>query len=603
VTVTEKKSLDLSEWQWFWRMLRPYAIPQSVSAGLLLAATFISLTDPLILKWLIDEGIRGHRGSLILWAILLFVAVYGARIVLVAVGTLFSMRTAQGVMLRLRLALVRRLLTLDARFYDAYPVGDLLQRVEQDVELAGEVGKELFPNFMRIIVSVTTAIVIMCVLDPWLTCIILPCLPIFLYFREKFRSRLEGAADCARTRIGERSSLLAECLQGALQVQLLQSEHTVLKKWSGLLVRSARTAVRQSCIEVSYLAIWLAAFAILTAGILGVGAYQVIHGVLTLGSYIAFYGYTMRLFEPLGFAVETYSRLKRAGGSIRRIAQLQAYSSNTEGRAIAQTSVTREVYKLAFHRVHFQYKDNQPLLHDVTFSVAGGEKVALIGPSGSGKSTLAKLVVRLYETDTGMISVNGLDILGVELRELRRMISYVPQQPFLFQGTLRENATLGVGSSQQKHLEQFAELSCFDSVVQKFPSAWNHVLGPNGSGLSDGEKQRLALVRGLLHNRPILILDEITSVLDPILEEELLRRLEDHVRDKAVLIISHRVAAVRWSDKAFLLDKGRIVNAYHPRDLVQLELVATQLWLGSSEDPSERQPVARLFARQADYAE
>ncbi|HEX2059224.1 MAG TPA: ABC transporter ATP-binding protein, partial [Thermoanaerobaculia bacterium] len=309
--------------------------------------------------------------------------------------------------------------------------------------------------------------------------------------------------------------------------------------------------------EIRYAA-W--AFALITgttALVLLAGAWEYMQGRLTIGSYIAFYTYLLRLFDPVSAAIATYVRLKRAGGSISRLTELEEHQPAVRDDDGA-TIVPALVNEVAFRNVGFGYDESRPVLRGIDVTVRRGEKVALMGQSGSGKSTIAKLLVRMYDAREGEVAVDGNDVRRIRVRALRRIASLVPSTPTLFAGTIRENVLLGQRGIDEQQLDELAKIACFDSVVARFPERWDHVLGTAGSGLSEGERQRLGLLRALVRHRDVLILDEATGALDARTESELLTRLRSYTDDRLVLVITHRPSPAEWADRVLLLQDGKV---------------------------------------------
>jgi ABC-type multidrug transport system fused ATPase/permease subunit len=532
----------------------------------LVLATLLSLVDPLIIKWLIDSGLQRGRWPPILMAIAFFGLVYFARLALLFVSSLSSMRIIQHVVLRVRLRLLRRLQQLDGTFYDSHQVGDLSQRLEQDVEQAVQAGVDLLPTVVRIVVGASVTLVVMVALDWRLSCVVLPFVPAWVYLRAGFRKRFERAADMTRQLAGRRASLLNELLGACAEVQLLGAERFFHRKYARQAIEATRASFEQRRMELLYFAGAYSAITVVTGGVLLTGAWEVVRGGLTLGGYIAFYSYLTRLFDPLAAAVETYSRLKRAGGSIRRITEVERTEAKVKEVVSAVRLLPEQIKAISCRQVTFDYTTTSPVLRDVNVQIRRGQKVVLIGPSGSGKSTLAKLLTRLYDPCAGAVQVGDHDLRDVTLRSVREMLSLVPPHPVLFSGTIWENVFLGCRPIAAHELQRLARIACFDTVVEKFQGKWEHILGPSGAGLSDGEKQRLGLLRALVRDRPVLILDEATGSLDSLIERELLDRLEEYVQEKIVLFISHRAAAAAWGHRVLTLRDGRRSDIRSPTD-------------------------------------
>ncbi len=537
------------EWRWLYSELLPFARPQAISAGLLLAGTSLSLVDPLIVRWLIDSGLREGRWSAILASVALFCAVYGLRMALVFRGTLLSTRIFNVMVLRLRLRLIRRLQRHDASFFSEHSVGELAQRFEQDAEQVGRVGVDLFPLLVRIVLSITLTLGVMAALDWRLTVVVLPFVPALLYLRVHFRQVLESAADTTRNAAGSRAGFLNEVLGAGIQIQLLGAEFFARRRFAREAVRAGRAYLDQRRKEMLYFVGALGISTAATATVLLVGAHQVVTGALTLGTFVALYTYLLRLLEPVGSAVETYTALKRAGGSLRRIVALEsARSGLTEPAAPSELDLAA-VGEIGCEGAEFGYRDGRPLLRGADLTLRRGETVSLIGPSGSGKSTLAKLLVRIHDVHAGTVRIAGTDVRELRVSALRGAVSFVPAQPVLFRGSIRDNVLLGNRRAGDDELASLAAMVRFDEVLGALPGGWEHVLGTGGSGLSDGEKQRLGLLRALVQRRPVLLLDEATGALDPALEHAVLAGLEAYVRDRIVLVITHRPATARWADR------------------------------------------------------
>lgn len=542
---------------WLGRQVRRYSVPYSLAVVPLLGATQLSLVDPLIVKWLIDSGLQGRSWTAIISAMVLFCTVYICRSMLLNCGGWRGEVVRQHMTHQLRRSLLRRLQALDAQFFDKHRTGDLVQRLDYDVEEVGHTISYLLPTGARIIVGVTTTLVIMLLLDWRLAACVLPVVPILVCLRLRFRATLEVQSQQNRAALGERASFLHEYLKAIIQFKLLAARGFFGRKLGRLGVRVSRTSLRQRRTELNYHAVSLGVMTLGTAGVLLAGAYEYMRGMITLGGYIAFYSYLMRLFDPLSAAVEVYSRLKRVGGSIRRIVEIQVAEPNVRDEPPARKLPTVVVTRAGCRMLGFGY-GSMPVLRDVHLDLVPGCRLALVGRSGSGKSTLAHLLVRLYDPERGSVFLGDQDVRRLRLASLYQHIAFAPSKPAFFRGTVRENALLGRSVREGRDLDNLAWVACFDSVLEKLAHGWDHALGEDGAGLSDGEKQRLGLLRALIADCEVLILDEPTSALDPAIERELLRRLGVHTKGKLVLVITHRPTMARWADRVLLLRDGRV---------------------------------------------
>jgi ABC-type multidrug transport system fused ATPase/permease subunit len=557
------------DWRWIHKKLAPFISLQVICTAYLLGASVLGLADPLVIRWIIDRGLRQTQWTPILLALALLLGLFAIRSVLLFIGNMMSASILLRWTFNIRLDLFDKLQSLDAHFYSSHPVGDLVLRMEQDVDLIGAVSVDLFPSLIRISLTTIILLAVMIYMDWRLTCLVVPFVPLFVLLRSHFRSALERASDIARRSIGERCNLLNEWLAGVLQIQLLDAGMGFKRRYGRGSVEAIRTMLGQRRVEMSYTVTTQAILALVTASVLAAGSLEVLRGMLTIGGYVAFYSYLIRLFDPLSAAIETYARVKRANGSIRHIRELEAACPLVSEIANPEGLVFPIPHEIECIKMQFAYPQQTDTLHSVDLRIKRGEKAALIGRSGSGKSTISRLLIRMYDPTAGKVLLDGRDISRLSIEDIRSCISLVPQSPILFSGSIRENVLLGKPTATMEELIELSHLTCFDSVVAKFPDQWEHRLGPGGSGLSDGEKQRLALLRALLQQKPILIFDEATSALDPAIEAELLTRMEAYSRDKIVLMITHRLSAACWSNKIIVLHNGGVAYECSPNDLAQ----------------------------------
>jgi ABC-type multidrug transport system fused ATPase/permease subunit len=399
----------------------------------------------------------------------------------------------------------------------------------------------------------------MAFLDWRLALIVAPLMPIFFYIQRRYRFLLRRKAEEVREASGRQSSLLNEILTGVMQLQLLGAERRLLRRYAHLNLVTMKGQIRQRKQELVYTVVEMSIIGVATAVIIGYGGSRVIEGTLTAGTLVAFYSYIGNIFAPMHEAVELNSRIQRVYASIRRLIALEQEPSAIEDAPEA-IPLPHPPRVLTCNNASFEYAPGKQALRNVDFEIRAGERIALVGESGGGKSTLLKLFARLYDPDEGSIEVDGRDIRGVQLRSLRQSISFVPQDPILFQGTVRDNLRHGCPSATQDEIEAASWVACFDSVVERLPKNLDTELGPMGDGLSGGERQRLAIARALLQHRPVLILDEATSALDPLTEHTLLSRLEQWCNGRIVITASHRLSNAKWADRIVVINQGMITG-------------------------------------------
>jgi ABC-type multidrug transport system fused ATPase/permease subunit len=337
---------------------------------------------------------------------------------------------------------------------------------------------------------------------------------------------------------------LEEHLAAILQIQLLSCEQREARRFARLSARAVRAHVRRRRTELFFSVLLYLIIVSGIAAVLSYGSYQVMVGTLTAGSLVAFYGYTMQLFAPLYGAIEIYSKLQRAAASVGRlleIAEAEVVMSDKPEAIVLHAKVPAAV---EFRDVSFGYDSERPVLNALSLSVNRGERVALAGSSGIGKSTIGRLLARLYDTCDGSVLIDGCDVRDLKLKSLRSAVILVPQDPVLFDLTLRENLLYGNTGATLEELERVSQIAQLEPVLSRLPHRWDEPLGPRGNRLSGGELQRPR----------VLILDESTSALDPLTETRLLAGLDGFLENVTTIVISHRPLPARWANRVVHLE-------------------------------------------------
>jgi ABC-type multidrug transport system fused ATPase/permease subunit len=546
----------------------------------------LSLLDPLVVRWLIDVALPRRDFRLVLLGTMIFCLVYLASVGVSYLASFLSCIVSQKMVFRLRISLLRRIHALPGRYHGNLQVGETLYRIEQDVDRVAELSGDILPLTIQMLVLGVMVLVTMGALNWRLTVVVVPLLPVFYALQRRFSSRLREAADSVQNQSGKVNAFLQEHLAGLLQLQLLNRAGAQAGKFARLAAEGARLQIRQRKTEISFGGASVSVIVLGMGLILGCGGYEVTRNTLTVGGLVAFYGYIFRLFTPVSIAIDLQSRLQRVGASIRRILDI-VEGQEQIGKRKSVTAMHYDVTPdLEFRSVCFCYDRSRPVLRDMSFRVEAGERVALVGMNGSGKSTIGLLATRLYEPDVGSILVGGQDIQRISHRSLRSVITLVPQDPILFDETVRGNLLYGNPAASSMELNTVAALTRFDQVLQKLPGGFDEPLGPLGSRLSGGEKKRLALARTLLQQPRILILDEITTALDAPAAVGLLQGLELFRQDRTLLVISHRPATILWADRILVVDQGAIVDFGKHDDLILRCAAYMSVW--QSQDKTSR---------------
>jgi ABC-type multidrug transport system fused ATPase/permease subunit len=566
------------ELRWLYHHARPFLSLLTANLACMLLGSALSLVDPLIVRWLIDNAIPRRNLRLVLLGTFLFCVIYLSSVAVNYASAFLSSVISQRMVFRLRISSLRHIQNLPARYHGNAKVGDTLYRLEQDVERVAELSGDILPLTLQMAILGVMVLVTMGCLSWRLTIIVVPLLPAFYLLQRKYSTRLKKAADKVQNQSGKLSGFLQEHLVGMLQLQLLNRTGTQTKKFARIAADTARYQIHQRATEMSF-GIRSVSVIVLGMGlILGYGGFEVTRNSLTVGGLVAFYGYIFRLFAPVSIAIDLQSRLQRVGASIRRIMELADSMPPISVNTNRLRTKADAVSDLEFKAVRFGYEDHRPVLRDLSFRIAKGETVAIVGMNGSGKSTIGLLATRVYEPESGSILLGGTDIREISLRSLRSIVTLVPQDPILFDETIRGNLLYGNPQATNKDLDTVAALAQLNEVLQRAPCGFDEPLGPLGNRLSGGEKKRLALARSFLQKPDLLILDEITSALDEPTAESILQGLDLFRRARTLIIISHRPATILWADRILVVAEGVAVDTGKHDQLIRRCPLYQRMW-------------------------
>jgi subfamily B ATP-binding cassette protein MsbA len=548
------------EFRWLASQVRPFWRLHVGSYLCVVLASILILLDPLIVRLLIDNVIPNRRVNWLPLVAVAFFFTYMGRLGFDSLAGMLNFRAVQKMTFRSRLHLLRHLQRLSAEYHDNRPLGDTLHRLQIDVDQIGTLSGEVIPSALRIVTVFSLVMTTMLVLNYRLTAIVLPLLPVFIFMRRRFHHRLRQASDSVQEQSGRMIGFLEEHLSTIVQVQLLSCEQREARRFARLSSRAVRAQMKRRATELFFSSLLYLIIVTGMASVLCYGGYQVMTGALTAGGLVAFYGYTMQLFIPLYGVVDIYSKLQRTGASVRRLLEI------TEADAVMRDVPNALALELGasgaieLKEVSFSYHPDRPVLNSISLRVESGERIALAGDSGNGKSTIARLIARLYDARAGSVLVEGVDVRNIKLKSLRSSVVFVPQEPVLFDVTLRDNLLYGNLHATQDELERVAGVVQLENLIRRLPRGLDERLGPRGNRLSGGERQRVALARALLQHPKVLILDECTSALDELTEQRLLRGLDHYLQGITTIIISHRPYPTRWANRVVHLNYGEICD-------------------------------------------
>ena len=557
--------------------LRPYRRSALLAIVCLIAGSALSIIQPYLTKIAIDRYIRNNNFS----GLNQIAVIYA--LTLVCVFALSFSQTwlinlmGQKIMYDLRMQIFRHLQKLDVSFFDKNPVGRLMTRVTTDVDALNELFTSGVISVFDDIFTLSGIIISLFLLNYRLALGIVAILPFLILVTLLFKIKVRDSFRKVRTAIARINAFLQENITGAAVVQLFSQE----KKQYRQFTRINKDHLDANLQSIFYYAIFFPLLELISACavalIVWYGGRQVLSGALTLGTLVAFIQYSDRFFSPISDLSEKYTILQSAMASSERIFKL--LDTEPSIASPSQTgSLTVERGSIEFRNVSFFYNAGEPVLHDVSFNVEPGEKIAVVGATGAGKSTIISLLSRFYDVQQGEILVDGENIRNFNLQGLRSSIGIVLQDVFLFSGSVSENIRLGNHRISDEQVQRAAETVHASHFIRKLERQFSTEVGERGSSLSVGQKQLLAFARALAFDPKILVLDEATSSIDT--ETELLIRdaLAKLMAGRTSIIIAHRLSTIQNADRIIVLHRGRIREVGSHQELLRLRGIYWRLY-------------------------
>jgi ATP-binding cassette subfamily B protein len=551
------------------RLARPQRRLALAALGFIALSTSTTLFGPLLLRYGIDSGIGADDPGALNVAIGLYIAVaivayLGSRQQYVYVN-----RAGEGFLRGLRLRLFGHIQRQSLAFFDRNQAGVLVSRMTADIESMSELVQWGLLQFVSAAILVTFALVVLLIMSWQLTLLSLLVMPFIVVASIRFQRDSNRAYLSVRERIGENLSALQENITAVRVIQAYAREPEQTRRFRVINRELYDAHVHSVKVSTWYFGVVEFCGVLATAIAIGAGGWLAKNGQVTVGTVVGVVLLLSSLFEPVQQLSQLYNTVQSATASLDKMFQILDTEPEVDEASDAVELPTRG--QLEVDAITFSYPGTStPVLADVSLSVSPGERIALVGPTGAGKSTLAKLIARLYDTDQGTVTFGDVDLRHATLASLRDRIVVVPQEGFLFDGTVADNLRLArIGATDDELREALTAIDALERFEQ-FPEGLATEVRERGSRLSAGERQLVSLARAALVDPAVLVLDEATSSLDPGTEALVEHALDRLMRGRTTIVVAHRLSTVRRADRVAVVDHGRLVELGTHAELIEL---------------------------------
>ena len=580
------RGAKVDDWSWratvrrvstLTRLTASYKARTTLAIVSLLAATAASLAPPYLSKLAIDHGILHRNLTQLWWIVALFVVAGIVTILASSAQTYFTGWTGERILADLRNLLFRHLQRLSLGFYERNRAGVIISRLTNDVEALDQLVTDGVTSLVQNTLTLLGSAIILFFLDWRLALATLLVMPAMTIATALFRKYSARAYRDVRERLGLVTATLAEDIAGMRIVQAFTREPSAERNFRQVSERYRDANQRTVVLNGLYFPFVDFLSAIATAVVLGYGGYLVFGRSMTAGTLFAFVGYLSNFFDPVQQLSQLYNTFLSATAALDKIMDVLDEEPEIRDR--------RDAYELPqvdgnvrFEGVRFGYGDGPEVLHGLDLDVPAGTTVALVGHTGAGKSTIAKLLARFYDPREGRITIDGHDLQDVAQESLRRQLGIVPQEGFLFAGTVRENIAFGRPGAGPDDVVAAASTVGAHEFVLRLEDGYETQLQERGSRLSLGQRQLVALARALLADPRILILDEPTSSVDIGTERKIEQALRTLLARRTAFVIAHRLSTIRDADLIVVLEHGRVVEQGTHDELLRHRGLYTSLY-------------------------
>jgi ATP-binding cassette subfamily B multidrug efflux pump len=541
--------------------LAPYKLTVAAAFVLILAISGLKLVGPYLTKVAIDEYIANDDLAGLNLVALLYVLALLAEFVLSYLQTYIMNLTGQRIMFDMRREIFAHIQRLHPAFFDKNPVGRILTRVTTDVDALNELFTAGVVTVFGDIFMLLGIMIVLIMLNWKLALVSFAVLPALFVVSLIFKRKVRESYRRVRTRIARMNAFIQENITGMQVVQLFRQEPRKLGEFDEL----NREHMEANLQSIFYYAFFYPVVqllgAVAIALIIWYGGGRVMAGTLTLGALVAFIQYSEKFYRPISDLTEKFNILQSAMASSERIFGLLDTKPMIVGsvqQSVADAKQSMEAGRIRFEGVWFSYQGEEWVLKDVDLDIKPGERIAVVGHTGAGKTTLTSLLLRFYDVQKGRILLDGRDIRGWRLSDLRKQFGIVLQDVHLFSGSIGSNIRLGTNTIDDELVAKAASTVHLDRLVNQLPNGFDEEVGERGANLSAGQKQLISFARALAHDPRVLILDEATSSVDTETEILIREALDRLMIGRTSMVIAHRLSTIQSADRIVVMHKGRI---------------------------------------------
>ncbi len=568
------------------RQARPYWKYMGITVFSVVMVSALQLAGPMIIRKIIalitdySSGTGPSAEALVRSCVLLgtaLAAVYLCASVFQGCRSYFAHRAAWYFVSDMRIRIYRHIQELSLGFFHNRQTGQLLSRVVNDPATLEMLIAHVVPDIIVNLALLLGVIFLLFVMNPILAGISMAFLPLIFYSIYQYAFLVRPMFKKSQQVLSELNGVVAENLNGMREIQAFNQQ----EKETGRVADSSRIYTVKVMDALTKGAIYHPRIEFLnnlaTAAVLVSGGLLAAAGKVQVADIIAFMLYLGLLQGPVSAMGRLNEDLQTSMAGIERCEELLSIHSNVKEaeHPLEDVKLRGEV---AFDRVSFSYIEDSDVLRDVSFTVAPGRMVAIVGPTGAGKSTIANLLMRFYDCDQGAVMLDGRNIREYRLKDIRNGVSIVMQDIFLFNGTVADNIAYGVKNASPEQIRKAAQMARAEDFILEMPQGYETLIGERGVKLSGGQKQRISIARALLRNMPILILDEATAAVDMNTEKKIQSAIQEVTRDRSTIVIAHRLSTVMNADEILYLDNGTILERGTHRQLLEKNGYYAALW-------------------------